>query len=214
MDEEACTKLFAGLADTYMLVDPSRGTCCQNECSSCSWHLGDGEYKREETVPASPVIVTYDQLTVPPASHTSGWASVLYDGKEKSSLSRKDFDTALEGNSELALDLLWSSWAPRGASTLSRGEVIRKLQSLSNKGAVPFEAFRESLRDAAKALASQGEDAGPDYESMETADLRALCQERGILKPPPVKRLICEELRFFDEHGRPGVRNKATRKLQ
>lgn len=85
---------------------------------------------------------------------------------------------------------------------------------MSTTGAVSFETFRDSLRNAAKFMSTQGEDTGPDYESMEAVGLRALCQERGILNPPPVKRLICEELRFFDDHGRPGVRNKRTRKLE
>ena len=51
-----------------------------------------------------------------------------------------------------------------------------------------------------------------DYESMETADLKALCKERGI-RPLPVRRLVIEDLRFYDAHGVAGVRHPATKQL-
>ena len=53
-----------------------------------------------------------------------------------------------------------------------------------------------------------------DYESMESPALLGLCSERGISSPPPMKRLIIEELRFFDQYGRAGKRNKRTRQLE
>ena len=51
-----------------------------------------------------------------------------------------------------------------------------------------------------------------DYESMETADLKALCKDRGI-RPLPVRRLVIEDLRFYDAHGVAGVRHPATKQL-
>ena len=47
---------------------------------------------------------------------------------------------------------------------------------------------------------------------METADLKALCKERGI-RPLPVRRLVIEDLRFYDAHGVAGVRHPATKQL-
>ena len=51
-----------------------------------------------------------------------------------------------------------------------------------------------------------------DYESMETAELKAICKDRGI-RPLPVRRLVIEDLRFYDAHGVAGVRHPATKQL-
>ena len=95
----------------------------------------------------------------------------------------------------------------------------------SSAEVVSFPGFRAALHaaaaEAAEAAEASGEDGAAegggefvDYESMETPALVAMCTERGITSPPPMKRLIIEELRFFDEHGRPGKRNKRTRQLE
>jgi hypothetical protein len=49
---------------------------------------------------------------------------------------------------------------------------------------------------------------------VQSGALLALCAAKGIAAPPPIRRLIVEELRFVDAHGRAGVRNKRTRLLE
>ena len=69
------------------------------------------------------------------------------------------------------------------------------------------------LAEAAAASGS-GDEEVVDYEAQEVAELLELCAERGMKRLPPMKRLIIEELRFFDVNGRQGVRNRGTRKLE
>ena len=45
-------------------------------------------------------------------------------------------------------------------------------------------------------------------------ELLALCEEREMKKLPPMKRLIIEELRFYDVRGRQGKRHPGTKKLE
>jgi len=53
--DEAASSIFHQLADDYVLVDPSGGTCCRNECASCSFYTienGDVSYAYEELTDA------------------------------------------------------------------------------------------------------------------------------------------------------------------
>ena len=53
--DEAASSIFHQLADDYVLVDPSGGTCCRNECASCSFYTienGDVTYAYEELTDA------------------------------------------------------------------------------------------------------------------------------------------------------------------
>ncbi len=133
-------------------------------------------------------------------------------------------------------DALWLTLGTRSAPVLSRSAVAQRFSAIAVGGGpaaggkarvVPYAAFRTALlkaaNEVAKAAAKEGAGGGSssaseveavDYEGMETVDLMAKCAERGITSPPPMKRLIIEELRFFDENGRPGKRNKVTRQLE
>ena len=196
---------FDVLADERVLIDPADGTCCRNECASCSYH-DDGEYAFEEKT-GGRWLPTQAETSVPPRLQTAKWVEVVFG--EATNVTRDGFEAALDDVPAEEVDIAWRTLtsAPK---LLRKNEVQSKLRAIAPSGAVD---------EAAWAAAAAATAAAPvldvvDYESMETADLKALCRDRGIPRPPPVRRLVIEELRFFDAYGRPGVRNKRTRKLE
>ena len=121
---------------------------------------------------------------------------------------RDAFEAALGEVPAEEIDVAWRTLtsAPK---LLRRNEVQSKLRALSPTGAVDEATWAAAVAETAAAPVP---DDVVDYESMETADLKALCKDRGI-RPLPVRRLVIEDLRFFDAHGVAGVRHPATKQL-
>ena len=194
---------FDVLAEERVLIDPADGTCCRNECASCSYH-DDGEYAFEEKT-GGRWLPTQAETSVPPRLQTAKWVDVVFG--EATNVTRDGFDAALDELPAEEIDVAWRTLtsAPK---LLRRNEVQSKLRAIAPNGVVD---------EATWAAATAETRAAPvldvvDYESMETADLKALCKDRGI-RPLPVRRLVIEDLRFYDAHGVAGVRHPATKQL-
>ena len=67
---------FDVLADERVLIDPADGTCCRNECASCSYH-DDGEYAYEERT-GGRWLPTQAETSVPPRLQTAKWVDVVF----------------------------------------------------------------------------------------------------------------------------------------
>ena len=194
---------FDVLAEDTVLLDPADGTCCRNECASCSYH-DDGEYAYEERT-GGRWLPTQAETSVPPRLQTAKWVEVVFG--EATNVTRDAFEAALDDVPAEEVDVAWRTLtsAPK---LLRKNEVQSKLRAIAPNGVVD---------EAAWAAAAAETRAAPvldvvDYESMETADLKALCKDRGI-RPLPVRRLVIEDLRFYDAHGVAGVRHPATKQL-
>ena len=122
-------------------------------------------------------------------------------------MSRSSFEEILAPAGPEGVDDAWRALtsAPK---ILQKNEMASRLGQLASSGAVDEATFADAL--AAARAAPRGDVV--DYESMETAALKALARERGI-KPLPVRRLVIEDLRFFDAHGVAGKRHPRTRAL-
>ncbi len=194
---------FDVLAEDTVLLDPADGTCCRNECASCSYH-DDGEYAFEEKT-GGRWLPTQAETSVPPRLQTAKWVDVVFG--EATNVTRDGFEAALDELPAEEIDVAWRTLtsAPK---LLRKNEVQSKLRAIAPNGVVD---------EAAWAAAAAETRAAPvldvvDYESMETADLKALCKERGI-RPLPVRRLVIEDLRFYGAPGVAGVRHQATKQL-
>ena len=194
---------FDVLADERVLIDPADGTCCRNECASCSYH-DDGEYAFEEKT-GGRWLPTQAETSVPPRLQTAKWVDVVFG--EATNVTRDGFEAALDELSAEEIDVAWRTLtsAPK---LLRRNEVQSKLRAIAPNGVVDEVAWAAAVAETAAAPVLDV----VDYESMETADLKALCKERGI-RPLPVRRLVIEDLRFYDAHGVAGVRHPATKQL-
>jgi hypothetical protein len=233
---EAAT-LFARLADDYILLDPSGGTCCRSGCSSCSWmdeETGEflAEERRAELDGVAMWMAPYTLSEVGEGkSHAARWAATLFG--ESSTVTRAEFDaklgvpsaasrTVLDGAdavevpagatpSTAALDALWTALAAN-APTLSADGTASAARALHKKG-VTLGDFRKQVAATAELIEEKGLPAVVDYDAMDTADLKALVKERKLKMVPPMRRMIIEDLRFYDMHGRQGKRHPATKKL-
>ena len=199
---------FDVLAEDTILIDPADGTCCRNECASCSYHEEiDGEitYAYEEKT-GGRWLPTQAETSVPPRLQTAKWVDVVFG--DATNVTRDGFEAALDELPAEEIDVAWRTLtsAPK---LLRRNEVQSKLRALSPTGAVDEATWAAAVAETAAAPVP---DDVVDYESMETADLKALCKDRGI-RPLPVRRLVIEDLRFFDAHGVAGVRHPATKQL-
>ena len=195
---------FDVLADERVLIDPADGTCCRNECASCSYH-DDGEYAYEEKT-GGRWLPTQAETSVPPRLQTAKWVDVVFG--EATNVTRDGFEAALDELPAEEIDVAWRTLtsAPK---LLRRNEVQSKLRAIAPNGVVDEAAWAAAVAETAAAPVVEDV---VDYESMETADLKALCKDRGI-RPLPVRRLVIEDLRFYDAHGVAGVRHPATKQL-
>ena len=195
---------FDVLAEERVLIDPADGTCCRNECASCSYH-DDGEYAFEEKT-GGRWLPTQAETSVPPRLQTAKWVDVVFG--EATNVTRGSFEAALGEVPAEEIDVAWRTLtsAPK---LLRKNEVQSKLRAIAPNGVVDEAAWAAA---AAETRAAPVVEDVVDYESMETADLKALCKERGI-RPLPVRRLVIEDLRFYDAHGVAGVRHPATKQL-
>ena len=134
---------------------------------------------------------------------------------------------AVEGVSPLALHLLWNVLSPTvGYPRLSSNEITRAIggmegSSYKKGGAANFEAFEREMIGAAERIvrpgvgARHGGDGGGgaattalDYDLIDKDKLLAECASRGMTTSfPKMKRIIIEELRFYDAHGTQGKRH-------
>ena len=196
---------FDVLADERVLIDPADGTCCRNECASCSYH-DDGEYAYEERT-GGRWLPTQAETSVPPRLQTAKWVDVVFG--EATNVTRDASEAALDDELPAEeIDVAWRTLttAPK---LLRRNEVQSKLRAIAPSGAVDEATWAAAAAETAAAPVVDV----VDYESMETADLKALCKDRGI-RPLPVRRLVIEDLRFYDAHGVAGVRHPATKQLR
>ena len=139
---------------------------------------------------------------MPPRLQTAKWVDVVFG--EATNVTRDGFEAALDELPAEEIDVAWRTLtsAPK---LLRKNEVQSKLRAIAPNGAVDEATWAAA---AAETRAAPVVDV-VDYESMETADLKALCKDRGI-RPLPVRRLVIEDLRFYDAHGVAGVRHPAT----
>ena len=90
-------------------------------------------------------------------------------------------------------------------------------------GAVDYVSFRKAMVEAASAVVISsnmdnvnGDSGGEvvDYDALSKEELLALVEERGMKTTfPKMKRIIIEELRFFDANGRQGKRHPVKNTL-
>jgi len=245
--------LFDLLADTTLLYDPSRGTCCRNRCSGCTFLDLDGNFlfdeyttdnNNDEEDDNRGWLAPYVNVDFGERIQTSKWSTLLFppassDGsddetvgakKKKKDIERKEFTTLLDQQlstsiSPLAIQSLWNILSPSvGYPRLSSTEIIRAIKGMDGAksemgGAVTYNTFAKNLLAAGDQIQQLGglseeDDNVVEYDSMEKEDLLDLCIERGMKTNfPKMKRIIIEELRFFDANGRQGKRHPVKNTL-
>ena len=132
--------------------------------------------------------------------------------------------------SSLALQSLWNILSPSvGYPKLSKVDVTQAIKGMEGSdytmgGAVNFATFEKSIIIAAERIVNGHLDdtngiANPtgstmDYDSMSKEELMEECATRGMRSTfPKMKRIIIEELRFFDANGRQGKRHPVKNTL-
>lgn len=244
--------LFDLLADTTILYDPSRGTCCRNRCSGCTFLDLDGNFLFDEYTTDNNTdeeegdnnrgwLAPYVNVDFGERVQTSKWSTLLFPPasdetaakKKKKEVERKEFTTLLEellsssSVSPLAIQSLWNILSPSvGYPRLSSTEIIRAIKGMEGAksdmgGAVTYDTFAKNLMAAGDqiqqlgGISEEGDDSNVvDYDSMEKEELLDLCVERGMKTNfPKMKRIIIEELRFFDANGRQGKRHPVKNTL-
>ena len=238
--------LFNLLSDSTILYDPSRGTCCRNRCSGCTYLDTDGnflfdEYSSEDAEKGW--IAPYVKVDFGERVQTSKWSSFLFSSADESTnekkkeLEREEFTTLLKQQllssnnnddvSPLAIQALWNTLSPSaGYPRLTSTEIIRAIKGMDGAkssemgGAITFDVFARNLLAAAEQIQQLGglsavEDSNiVDYDAMSKEELLDMCVERGMKTNfPKMKRIIIEELRFFDANGRQGKRHPVKNTL-
>ena len=235
--------LFNLLADSTILYDPSRGTCCRNRCSGCTYLDPDGNFLFDEYTTNDDKdnnqgwLAPYVTVDFGERIQTSKWSTLLFPpvseaaAEKKKEVERKEFTTLLEQQlsssvSPLAIQSLWNTLSPSvGYPRLTSTEIIRAIKGMGQSemgGAVTFETFARNLVAAGEqiqqlgGISDDGDDGSNtvDYDAMEKEELLDLCVERGMRTTfPKMKRIIIEELRFFDANGRQGKRHPVKNTL-
>lgn len=113
-----------------------------------------------------------------------------------------------------------------GYPRLSSTEIIRAIKGMEGAvyemgGAVTLDNFAKNLLSAADDIQQRGglgneeDDANTlDYDAMSKEELLELCVAREMKTNfPKMKRIIIEELRFFDANGRQGKRHPVKNTL-
>mmetsp|Transcript_17374 Transcript_17374/g.34662 ORF Transcript_17374/g.34662 Transcript_17374/m.34662 type:complete len:305 (+) Transcript_17374:32-946(+) len=245
--------LFNLLADSTILYDPSRGTCCRNRCSGCTYLDPAGNFLFDEYTTNNTSeedsrgwLAPYVNVDFGECIQTSKWSTLLFPpassddsddakaAKKKKEVERKEFTTLLEEQqlssssvSPLAIQALWNTLSPSvGYPRLTSTEIIRAIKGMEGAksemgGAVTYDTFAKNLLAAGDQIQqlgglSDGDDESNvvDYDAMEKEELLGLCVERGMKTNfPKMKRIIIEELRFFDANGRQGKRHPVKNTL-
>lgn len=238
--------LFNLLADSTVLYDPSRGTCCRNRCSGCTYLDTDGNFLYDEYTKNEEEdgwLAPYVKVDFGERVQSSKWSAFLFPppseddddeatkNSKKKELEREEFTTLLEKQlknvSPLAVQALWNTLSPSvGYPRLTSTEIIRAIKGMDGAksdmgGAVTYDTFAKNLIAAVDqinqlgGLSAAGDDANVvDYDAMSKEELLDLCVERGMKTNfPKMKRIIIEELRFFDANGRQGKRHPVKNTL-
>ncbi len=230
--------LFKLLSDTTILYDPSRGTCCRNKCSGCTFlDPSDGNFIYDEYTVNDDSneiggwIAPYVKLDFGERVHISQWSQRLFPGPNSAREIERTELAFLLGErrfTPLALLSLWNVISPSpGYPRLSLAEISRAIQGMEGSayemgGALNFSAFETNMHNAAQHIVQFGgvdklweSDTGAfDYDSMSKEELLEECVSRGMRTTfPKMKRIIIEELRFYDANGRQGKRHPAKNTL-
>lgn len=131
--------------------------------------------------------------------------------------------------SSLALQSLWNVLSPSvGYPKLSKLDITQAIKGMEGNdyfmgGALDYATFKKSIIIAAEQIVNGHLDntnniANPgstmDYDSMSKEELLEECATRGMRSTfPKLKRIIIEELRFFDANGRQGKRHPVKNTL-
>mmetsp|Transcript_2349 Transcript_2349/g.5068 ORF Transcript_2349/g.5068 Transcript_2349/m.5068 type:complete len:305 (+) Transcript_2349:107-1021(+) len=232
--ESEIRTLYSLLSDKTLLFDPSRGQCCRSKCSGCVYLDGDGSFSFDEYSSNSGYLSPYVKVDFGNRVHTSKWSKILFpDGAKE--VARDDFANLLArclgtelGVSDTAISALWTALSPSaGYPKLSTTEIIRAIKGMDGSmyelgGAVDYDIFERAMLNAVETLRKiEGSGFGSgkngdlqDYDSMTREELLDLCEERGMKTNfPKMKRIIIEELRFFDVHRRQGKRHPVKNTL-
>eukprot|EP00984_Skeletonema_dohrnii_P038623 scaffold42096_cov150-Skeletonema_dohrnii-CCMP3373.AAC.1 len=134
--------LFNLLADSTLLYDPSRGTCCRNRCSGCTYLDPAGNFLFDEYTTnnnnteedSRGWLAPYVNVDFGERIQTSKWSTLLFPPassddsddddakpakKKRKEVERKEFTTLLEQQlsssssvSPLAIQALWNTLSP------------------------------------------------------------------------------------------------------
>mmetsp|Transcript_18588 Transcript_18588/g.25791 ORF Transcript_18588/g.25791 Transcript_18588/m.25791 type:complete len:220 (+) Transcript_18588:77-736(+) len=165
--------LFAALADTTLLSDPSGGSCCRNKCSGCKYlDPPSGNFAYNEHTDGSGWLAPYVKVDFGDRVESSKWSDVLFpfQGIPGSSFTQppKDVEkdqlaSMLETSddiSPLAWQSLWKVLSPgSGAdySKLSSKDVTSAIQEMEGStndlgGAVDYATFETNMNNAANQI--------------------------------------------------------------
>jgi len=165
--------------------------------------------------------------------HISRWSQLLFSNTQPAKeIERDELATLLllgeSTISPLALQSLWNVISPSaGYPKLSLTEITRAIKGMEGSayemgGAVNYNVFETNMRSAAQTIVQLGgvdklkeSDATTiNYDSMSKEELLEECTSRGMSTSfPKMKRIIIEELRFFDANGRQGKRHPVKNTL-
>lgn len=232
--------LFKLLSDATILFDPSKGTCCRNKCSGCNFLdpvNGNFIYDEYTIVDGSSDeiggwLAPYVKVDFGGRVHVSRWSQRLFPSSTQppSEIERDELAVLLGEPtlSPLALLSLWNVISPSaGYPRLSLTEITRAIQGMEGSkyemgGAVNYSAFETNMRSAAQKIVQFGgidklrenNDTTLDYDSLSKEELLEECVSRGMSTAfPKMKRIIIEELRFYDANGRQGKRHPVKNTL-
>jgi hypothetical protein len=215
------SSLFRMLRDTTVLYDPSRGTCCRNKCSGCTYLDSNGNFAYDEFTTnnndeVDGWIAPYVKVDFGEKIHTSTWSKLLFSANNE--LEKDGLSSILNTNdvSNEALQALWVTLSPSvGYPRLKSNEVIRAIKGIDGAnsemgGAVDYTSFRNAMLSASTSVPV----VTVDYDALDKEQLLELCAERGMKTNfPKMKRIIIEELRFWDANGRQGKRHPTKNTL-
>lgn len=231
--------LFRLLSDATILFDPSRGTCCRNKCSGCNFldpingNFIYDEYTIDDDCSdkIGGWLAPYVKVDFGERVHVSRWSQRLFPSSTQppSEIERDELAVLLGEPtlSPLALLSLWNVISPSaGYPRLSSTEITRAIQGIEGSkyemgGAVDYSAFETNMRSAAQKIVQFGgidklceNDTTLDYDSLSKEELLEECVSRGMSTAfPKMKRIIIEELRFYDANGRQGKRHPVKNTL-
>ena len=237
--------LFKRLSDTTILYDPSRGTCCRNKCSGCTFldpangcfvydeHTADDGDANINSNKLGGWLAPYVKVDFGERVHISRWSQCLFPNNTQSpprEIERDELAILLGEStlSSLALQSLWNVISPSpGYPRLSLTEITRAIKGMEGSaydmgGAVNYVVFETNIRSAAQSIVQlggldklSGSTASTfDYDSMSKEELLEECLSRGMSTSfPKMKRIIIEELRFYDANGRQGKRHPVKNTL-
>lgn len=164
VDPKEAVKVFGRLAEKYIALDSSGGSCCYSGCTDCEFRLPGGGYRMAEQRSARPKwIPNYTSRQTTDTNHVSKWSSQLFT-EESPSISKADFvakvmgldynpplggpyvgASAAEITDTSAVEAFFDSLVD-GSSTLSKAKMSRRLKQLADgEEGLTWGAFQSSL---------------------------------------------------------------------